>query len=206
MRMLFRTFGGYVNEKQFGYITKKYCSPSCIDECTPDVLGKDIVFECNRSLNCSIRKGNGGYHELRISNMKNWHDLFVQCVKFMEEFMDIGCVTFYNDDGISQIITESVHMNAYDKDYPDGSFFILFNARLTSPYVYEHSIVIGYDLYSIVYEPHSIVVWDLDKFEWFNDGTRTLWGVRQNTGMPSMSLTDDVVVGIRGNNVCYALR
>ena len=200
MRMFFRTFSGYYDGTESGMF--RFLDEPPAD---PDALGREIVYSGSQMINARCRSHGKGYLNLPMSRQNNWHELFCRCVAFMEDYLEIGCATFYDEErNVSRIATESVFTNAYATEYPDSPFFIIFNAR---PVVQNsrNRLTIGHDKYSFELDTGSIIVWNLDRYDWFNDDKHTLWGIRQNTGQ-DLSMSDDVMVGIRGNEVEYALR
>ena len=114
-------------------------------------------------------------------------------------------VTFWDSEiDETSILTEKANFNAYHGIDGVKSFYVLFNARPSETFYNEGTVLIGYDRYSLAYEPGSIIVWNFDKYLPLDCGDYTIWGVRQNTGKHT-SRTDDVLVGVKKEKLLFAI-
>ena len=173
---------------------------------TLDDLGKEIVYSEKIKFNPFCLLGELHYHEVRMADEKNWQVLFKKYAEYAREYLEIGFVTFYDEESEQySILTQTADVNAYSELRTMSSFLIFFNARPSRIGIKEDVVTVGYDRYSFENRPGSIIVWDLDKYRDLNLDGFTLWGIRQNTGV-DYSLTDDEFVGIKNGEEIFAVR
>jgi len=219
MRMYFRTFLGYIPQKDipnpvFSGGVKRYYVKEPGTKFLHSDSGSD-TYGCF----------SGSYCGFCLSEQPDWKKIMSDAIKFMEDYDDIGCFTFSSNGGLFSeqhfmpidtsedankadtknfILTEKADYNAYS-DRKDISYYILFNAKPKVGYVglNYHSVAFGRDIYSLKCEKGNIIVWgDLERFADFDNGEHTFWGIEQNTGR-RLSRTDDVMVGLKGGKKIY---
>lgn len=224
MRMYFRTFCDFAKSRDIPAASAMNGGLSRYNIKTP---GTAIIH--SETENYNLRCGSFGdkYHACVLSKEADWQSFMRTAIEFMDEYEDMGCFTFYDEcPGVrtpaiagssvppdekdtsevryNYILTDKARLNAY-RGY-DCTFYIIFNARPRLGASEKTSVIIGKDVYSFRYEKGSIIVWDIDRYENFSiEGKHTFWGIRQNTGA-KLSVTDDVMVGLRNGRLMYAGR
>lgn len=187
MRKYFITFSGYCEPNRLMYRGERSAFP-----------GKEIIFSETEHFNRFC-----GYCEENLHDREDYADIIRSAADFMAGYeFNIGVSSCYDEvNQVTKILTEKIHMNAYAEISDPVSLFIIFNAR---PVKYgKNSVVIGNDTYGLAYEKHSVIVWDIGKYAGILPEDWTIWGIQQNTGR-DLSKTDDVMVGLRGNELFYA--
>ena len=193
MKKYFITFTGYYNPDN-----SPFSHPGEITY--PAFPGKEVIFSAKEHYNRFC-----GYHEKNLHDCKDFAKIICDTAEFMAGYeSDIGVAINSNDEkGFTEVLTEKVHMNAYNEMCDPISLLVIFNAR---PVRYgRNNVVIGDDVYGLEHANRSIIVWDLEKYIGVLPDDYTIWGIQQNTGK-SLSKTDDVMVGLRGGERIFAYR
>ena len=200
MRMLFRTFSSF--ESPDSWKRAKYDDDGNRIYSLDD-LGMQIIYSEKIRYNSRCKLGFDSYNERPLSSEIDWKDLFRECVKFAQDYFEVGFVTFF-DGKESSILTEHAYLNAYNKIADPNSFYIFFNARPAHIGNENNVVRVGYDEYAFIYDPDSVIVWNLDRFAFLAKNDRTLWGIRHDTNRNN-SVTGDEMVGVCGEETVFAI-
>jgi hypothetical protein len=204
MRKLFITFNGD-KEDELGRVRIRANSGRNERVHTLDDLGKEVIYSSSINYNRLCQTANRHYGVHVLSESADPYALLKECAVFAAEYPEIGFVMFDDRDAnISSTLAERVYTNAYSGIESMNYFYIMFNARPRPCNCYGRKLTFGYDHYSVVYDPGSIIVWNLEHFADYCDGEYQLWGICQNTNS-GLSATDDVLTSIRRGVQTFAL-
>ena len=192
MKMYVRTYGFYEDRRNVSYV--------------PWTNTDGRMFRRLESLSESICFPNHAvcHHRYSLGKVRDSARIVEECAKFTKEYLE-PCIVILSDGKNDYGLTQSVRTNVFASWPREREFFILFNARPEKDlYNLDHILNIGYDRYSIAYDPNSIIVWDAEHYLDDLGDKYELWGIYNNTGK-FISFTDDVLARRTGKGLVTAL-
>lgn len=171
MRMLFRTFGGFVKQCDLRSSVFSQDHRGMEDE----NVGLAIIHSDTKKYNQYCGCFSDFYAARKLSDEADWQKTMRDAIEFMFDYTDIGCVTYSYDDGRkSEILVDDARHSLYN-DY-GCPFYIIFGAQPMLGTSNDKNVIIGHDIYSLSYCQRSVIVWNLDRYLDFGLDDYSLYG------------------------------